>query len=462
MMKQQSPLPTATKKVAVIGSGIAGLSAAYGLSKGGASVTVFEQADRIGGHANTVSVDLGGQQIDVDTGFIVYNEMNYPNLVGLFDTLDVETAASDMSFAASFNNGQFEYSGSGAKGLLARRRNVTSPLFWSMIRDLIRFYKTAPDLFDIAVEKNQTLGQFLTANNFGPAFTQYHLLPMAAAIWSSPVGAMEDYPVETFLRFFTNHGLLSLSERPKWRTVNGGSRQYVDKLVAQIDGTIKTNTNIQHIKRTENSAIVTLTNGSSEAFDDIVFACHAPQALALIADKSEDEQRILNSFTTHENEVILHTDRQFMPLRKRAWASWNYIARNGTRTAVGPDNLPCLTYWMNNLQPLGTDQDLFVTLNPDQTIPEDHVLRRFTYNHPAFDKAAIKAQKEIGALQGQGGYWYAGAWMGYGFHEDGAESGLAVAEALTDYRRPWSFDRTNGRVPGAPDTNPSPILNKAA
>ncbi len=436
-------------RVAVIGAGISGLSAAYGLHQGGANVTLFESGDRLGGHANTVDAQLsGGQSISVDTGFIVYNELNYPNLVGLFEEIGVETAPSDMSFAASFNNGQFEYSGSGAAGLLARRRNVTSPIFWSMMTDLIRFYRTAPQLFEHAAAKDMTLGAFMKAHRFGPAFTQYHLLPMAAAIWSSPMMAMEDYPVETFLRFFCNHGLLSLGDRPPWRTVKNGSRNYVSKIAQHIGTDIRLNSQIKTIQRCNRGVNIVYADGSSERFDACILATAAPQALDLIADPTVAEQAVLGAFSTHANEVVLHQDRNFMPRRKRAWASWNYIARNGATIAQQPGAMPCLTYWMNNLQPLPTDQDVFVTLNPDQPLDDSKVLGRFSYNHPAFDRAAITAQTHMPAIQGKDGLWFAGAWMGYGFHEDGAESGFAVAEALTSWRRPWSFDSAKARIPG--------------
>ncbi len=442
--------PNSKKKIAVIGGGISGLSTAYGLTKGGAAVTLFESDTRLGGHANTVDAQLNnGQTISVDTGFIVYNELNYPNLVGLFQEIGVETAPSDMSFAASFNGGQFEYSGSGAKGLLARRRNVTSPLFWSMMTDLIRFYRTAPQLFEDAAAKDMTLGAFMQQHKFGPVFAQYHLLPMAAAIWSSPMMAMEDYPVETFLRFFCNHGLLSLGERPPWRTIKNGSRNYVEKIASQIGDDVRLGSRISNVRRTASKVIITHADGTEEQFDECVFATHAPQALQLIDQPTEAEQAVLGAFSTHANEVVLHQDRNFMPRRKRAWASWNYIARNGAAVAQKAGALPCLTYWMNNLQPLPTSEDVFVTLNPDQPIDEDKILGRFSYNHPAFDRAAITAQTHMPAIQGTSRLWFAGAWMGYGFHEDGAESGFAVAEALTDWRRPWAFDSTKARIPGS-------------
>ncbi|MGB0920277.1 MAG: NAD(P)/FAD-dependent oxidoreductase [Alphaproteobacteria bacterium] len=434
-------------KVAVIGSGIAGLGAAYGLARGGASVTVYEKDERLGGHANTVEVDVEGTRVAVDTGFIVYNEKNYQNLVGLFDTLGVETAASDMSFAASFNNGKFEYAGSGPAGLLARRRNTISPQFWSMMRDLIRFYKTAPDLLEEAAAQGQTLGTFLDERQFGETFRALHLLPMAAAIWSSPMLAMADYPVETFMRFFCNHGLLSLGERPKWRTVKGGSRQYVDKLVAATPANITLKANVRAVVRQQDGVCLHFEDGRSEIFDHCVFATHAPDALDLLEKPLAQELSLLSCFQTHSNEAVLHTDTQFMPRRKRAWASWNYIARQGAQVAQTPGALPCLTYWMNNLQPLATSQDLFVTLNPDKPVAEAHVLRRFSYNHPAFDLAAIQAQAQMPTIQGQGGVWYAGAWMGYGFHEDGLEAGLGVAEAMTGVSRPWGVTASKLRVP---------------
>ena len=434
------------KKVAVIGAGVSGLAAAYGLARGGALVTVFEKEARLGGHANTVEVTLRDANVAVDTGFIVYNEQNYQNLVGLFDTLGVETAASDMSFAASFNEGKFEYSGSGPQGLLARRRNTLSPQFWSMMRELIRFYKTAPALLEEAAAKGQTLGAFLDAHGFGAQFRDLHLLPMAAAIWSSPMMAMEDYPVETFMRFFCNHGLLALGARPKWRTVKGGSRRYVDKITAATPGSFVLNASIIAVERTAERVRITFEGGRSELFHDCVFATHAPDALRLLQSPGAKEARILSAFQTHANEAVLHTDTQFMPRRKRAWASWNYMAREGARVAQTPGALPCLTYWMNNLQPLQTKQELFVTLNPDRPIAESQVLQRFSYNHPAFDLQAIQAQAEMPSIQGMGGIWFAGAWMGYGFHEDGLEAGLGVAEAIAGAARPWPINEGKLRV----------------
>lgn len=434
-------------KVAVIGAGIAGLGAAYGLARGGAKVSIFEKEARLGGHANTVEAPLDDGAISVDTGFIVYNEKNYQNLVGLFDTLGVETAASDMSFAASFNNGKFEYSGSGPSGLLARRRNTVSPQFWSMMRGLIRFYKTAPALLEGAAAQGQTLGDFLAEHKFGTTFRDLHLLPMAAAIWSSPMLAMGDYPVEAFMRFFCNHGLLSLADRPKWRTVKGGSRQYVDKLVAATPADITLNANVRAVVRQQNGVRLHFTDGRFEDFDHCVFATHAPDALRLLEQPTVNEWKVLSAFQTHANEAVLHIDPQFMPRRKRAWASWNYMAREGAKVAQTPGALPCLTYWMNNLQPLDTQQDLFVTLNPDKPVEDEHVLQRFSYNHPAFDLAAIQAQAEMPSIQGHGGIWFAGAWMGYGFHEDGLEAGLGVAEAITGVARPWAVAAGKLRVP---------------
>lgn len=439
--------------VAVIGSGAAGLAAAWGLLRGGASVTLFEQDARIGGHANTVTHDWGDGPRAVDTGFIVYNEHNYPNLTGLFATLGVETAATDMSFSASFNDGGFEYSGSGIGGLLARRRNALSPSFWRMVRDIVRFYKEAPALISQAGNLDLTLGEFLDRNGFSKSFANQHLLPMAAAIWSSPCLDMGRYPAQTFVRFFSNHGLLSLGERPQWRTVKGGSQTYVSRLLAQARPQIRRGVGVAQVRRTGAGVIVTERDGTAHKFSAVVMACHAPQTRVLLADQTPHEDAILSSFRTEDNLAVLHTDQSLMPRRKRAWASWNYIE------APQAQGRPSVSYWMNTLQPLGTDKPVFVTLNPGRPLAAEKVLDSFTYAHPVFDSTAIAAQSRVSGIQGDGGVYYAGAWMGYGFHEDGIESGLAAAEAITGVRRPWAFDPAQARVPGA--AQPLPLAAAA-
>jgi len=432
--------------IAVIGSGAAGLASVWALSRSGADVTLFEKDTRLGGHANTVIADWDGTPRPVDTGFIVYNEQNYPNLKGLFGELGVETSATDMSFSASFKDGGFEYSGSGLGGLLARRRNALSPSFWRMVRDIVRFYKQAPDLISQARDLNLTLGEFLERNGFSDAFTDKHLLPMAAAIWSSPCMDMGRYPAETFVRFFSNHGLLSLGERPQWRTVKGGSKAYVNALLNEARPRVRGA--VQSVRRVQHGVEVHEQDGTVYLFDAVIMACHAPQTHALISDKSAQEDQVLGAFRTDDNLAVLHTDTSLMPKRSRAWASWNYIEGEHK-------GRPSVSYWMNSLQPLGTDAPVFVTLNPCKPIAQDKILTEITYAHPVFDRAAIEAQQSLAGLQGQGGIYYAGAWMGYGFHEDGIESGLAAAEAITGWQRPWAFDPAHARVPGAA---PAPAL----
>lgn len=427
-------------RVAVVGSGAAGLASVWALARAGADVTLYEKDGRIGGHANTVHANWDGTTRPVDTGFIVYNEQNYPNLVGLFGELGVETAATDMSFSASFADGGFEYSGSGLGGLFARRRNALSPSFWRMVRDIVRFYKQAPDLISEARDLDLTLGEFLDRHGFSSDFTDKHLLPMAAAIWSSPCLDMGRYPAETFVRFFSNHGLLSLGERPQWRTVINGSKSYVTALMNEARPRLRGE--VQSVRRTMNGVQIAEPDGSYELYDAVIMACHAPQTHRLLADKTADEDAVLGAFRTDDNLAVLHTDASLMPKRKRAWASWNYLE--------GPTKgRPSVTYWMNSLQPLGTGAPVFVTLNPCRPIASDKVLTEISYAHPVFDRAAIEGQTRLGTLQGRGQIYYAGAWMGYGFHEDGIESGLAAAEAITGWARPWAVDPAHSRVPGA-------------
>ncbi len=429
------------RRVAVIGSGISGLSAAWLMSKE-ADVTLYEADTRIGGHSNTAQVETDAGRIPVDTGFIVYNELNYPNLVAMFGHLGVGTMASDMSFAASLDRGGFEYSGAGLSGLVAQKANIMRPRFWRMMSDLVRFYRKAPAMAKTPEAATMTLGEFLKANKFSEPFIRDHLLPMGAAIWSVTPDEMRDYPLLAFLRFFESHGLLSLGERPVWRTVAGGSQSYVEKLVEGFRGTIRTGTPVKSVRRLPGGVSVTDASGATDIFTDVVIASHGDQALAMLADADAEDRTLLGAFTYSKNEAVLHSDARLMPRRKSVWASWNYLDDGST---AANRNL-CVTYWMNRLQNLPCKDDIFVTLNPVGPVDETKVFGRYTYEHPLFNAAAIAAQRDIWSIQGKGGVWYCGAHLGSGFHEDGLQSGLAVAEAVTGVRRPWQVQNESGRI----------------
>ena len=429
--------PPIRKNIAVVGTGISGMAAAWLLSQRH-EVTVFEQDRRVGGHSNTVTVDAPGGAVAVDTGFIVYNERTYPNLTALFAHLDVSTAPSEMSFSVSLDGGRLEYSGSGLAGLLAQKRNLLRPRFWAMLRDLVRFYRDAPGDLAAADVSGVTLGAYLDAGDYGEAFRRDHLLPMAAAIWSAPAGAMSAFPAASFIRFFDNHGLLSLRDRPQWRHVVGGSRTYVDRLTRDYADRIRLGAPVAGIHRDADLVRIRDRSGQVQLFDDVVIAAHADQALAMLANPTPSERRLLGAFRYGRNTAVLHSDTRLMPRRRAVWSSWNNM---GHASSTSP---PTVTYWMNRLQRIPGDEPFFVTLNP-QGEPRD-VWRTETYDHPVFDTAAIAAQAQLWSLQGERKTWFCGAYFGAGFHEDGLQAGLAVAEALGGVRRPWSVPEESSRI----------------
>ncbi len=424
------------QKIAVIGAGVSGLSCAWALSRDH-QVALYESDDRLGGHANTRTIHLAGREIDVDTGFIVYNEPTYPNLTALFDHIGVETAPTEMSFAVSFDQGALEYAGTDIRGLFAQPGNVLKPRFWSMIRDLLRFYREAPrDLSQVA---DISLDDYLARGRYGEAFIRDHLYPMAAAIWSTPADEVGAYPATSFIRFCDNHGLLKLTGRPVWRTVRGGSRHYVGKLAAGVSE-IRLGAAVTRITRRPDSVEVRDVLGGVDHFDAVVIAAHADAALAMLEAPRAEESEILGAFRYQPNVAYLHSDDRLMPRRKAAWASWNYLAQRGDRGALA------VSYWMNRLQPLGDAPPLFVTLNPPEPPRDDAIHAQDHYRHPQFDLAALHAQRRLWTLQGADRVWFCGAYFGAGFHEDGLQAGLAVAEQLGGRPRPWTAPNQNGRI----------------
>jgi hypothetical protein len=415
-------------RIAVVGSGIAGLGAAWALSRVH-DVTVFEAAPRLGGHANTLEVEAAGRRIAVDTGFIVYNPVNYPHLIRLFERLDVPTEASNMSFGVSLGHGRLEYAGS-PKGLLAQPANLLKPSYWAMVRDLLRFYREAPALLALDPEDPaamEELGAYLDRNGYGAAFVYDHLLPMAAAIWSCPIDRVRGFPARSFVRFLDNHGLmLLLRGRPQWRTVTGGSREYVRRIVAEVGAErFHTNAPVTGLSRDPDGVTLETPAGAAR-FDEVVIAAHGDQALEILgARATANERTVLGAFRYEANDAWLHSDARLMPRRRAVWSSWNYLG-NGRRDAGAKVSV---TYWMNKLQNLA-GPELFVSLNPLAEPDPAKVHARLTYDHPIFDAPAIAAQARLPHIQGAHRTWFCGSYCGYGFHEDGLEAGLAVAEAL--------------------------------
>ncbi len=435
-------MTSAPLNIAVIGSGISGLSCAWLLSQQH-NVTLFEKDDRFGGHSNTVTVNHGGQSVPVDTGFIVFNPASYPNLVALFKHLQVPVIDSDMSFAVSLDAGRLEYAGTDLNGLFAQRRNLFSPGFWQMLMDILRFYRQSPTML-ASVTDDTTLAQLLAQHGFSSRFRDDHLLPMGAAIWSTPLDKMMDYPAKSFLRFCDNHGLLQIQDRPQWQTVRGGSRVYVEKLLAELGDRVLANTGVRSVSRQSiggrTQVRISDWQGQEHRFDHVVMACHADQTLKLLGDASSQEGRLLGAVKFERNRAVLHSDAALMPKRRRAWSSWNYLRQSSENPQLA------VSYWMNRLQQLPDSLPLFVTLNPFTEPDADKVHGAFLYDHPVFDRQALAAQQQLWSLQGERNTWFCGAWFGYGFHEDGLQSGLAVAEALGGQSRPWQVPGMYDRI----------------
>ncbi|WP_298253376.1 FAD-dependent oxidoreductase [Bradyrhizobium sp.] len=424
-------------RIAVVGTGIAGNAAAWALSKR-YPVTVYEREIRPGGHSHTVNVDYDGTQIAVDIGFIVYNEPNYPDLTALFDHLGVDTRQSQMSFAVSADGGRFEWKGGGdtswqtMMGLFAQPQNLLSPTYLWMLRDILTFNRKSVEDYAAGRLAGITLGEYFRQARYSPRLLLDYLAPMGAAIWSTPARDMLDFPAENFVAFFSNHCLLQ-HRRPVWRTVKGGSRNYVEKLTAAFRDRIRLGCAVTSIHRTARGVIINDSHGGSESYDHVVIAAHSDQALKMLSDADDHERSILGAIAYSPNRVYLHRDVRLMPRRRRVWASWNFLRWPRQRTAL---NDVAVTYWMNELQEIDKDKPLFVSLNPPFEPDPSLTFGQYLCEHPQYDAAAFAAQKRLESIQGKRHTWFCGAWTGYGFHEDGIRSGLAIAGAL-GATAPW-------------------------
>lgn len=417
------------QRIAVIGAGIAGLGAAWLLGRAH-EVVLFEAENRPGGHARTIMVDIGGREVAVDTGFMVFNRVTYPHLCRLFAHLGVPQRESNMSFAVSVDGGMMEYGGSNLRAALAQPANAAKPAFWRMLRDIARFNRTA--LADTARAPDLTLGELLQRRGYGAWFERYYLLPMSGAIWSTPRAAMRDFPAALLARFFANHGLLSFRGHHRWLTIAGGSRLYVSSMEKDMEAELRLRSPVEAVLREPAGVRIKAAGQAPEHFDGVVFACHADSALALLKDARAQERRVLGGVRFRRNRIVLHTDARLMPRRKACWASWVYLANSE------PDEeAASVTYWMNSLQGIAPASPLFATLNPRRPMDASRVLDEHAFDHPVYDFAALAAQQALPALQGEGYAWYCGAWTGHGFHEDGLASAIAVAEQL-GVSPPWA------------------------
>ena len=413
----------------MVGAGIAGLSAAWLLSRRH-QVTLLEAASYAGGHTNTVDVTVDGATFPVDTGFLVFNDRTYPNLCRLFETLGVASVESDMSFSVRIDEEQLEWAGSTLATVFAQKRNLVKPGFWRMLTDILRFNGEATSAVQTGEPLAGSIGEYLDRGRYGRQFRDWYLLPMSAAIWSCPTAAMLDYPAQTFLRFCHNHGLLRIAGRPKWRTVAGGGREYVRRILRDLSD-VRLDTPVQGVTRTADGVAVR-TRAGVEHFDEVVLATHGDRSLALLEDADMAERDILGAVRYQDNVALLHTDEALLPRAREAWSAWNYLS--GPAAASGRP--VSVSYLINKLQPLPCERPVIVTLNPVREPRREHLVRAFRYEHPVFDGPALQAQARLGQIQGHRGVWFCGAWTGYGFHEDGLKSAIAVANGM-GVRAPW-------------------------
>jgi len=412
-------------KIAIIGSGISGLTTAHLLHKQH-DITVYESENHIGGHVNTIDLYAENEPVSIDTGFIVFNDWTYPNFENLLLELDVKVQRSEMSFSARCEASGFEWCGNGLQGLIFNRDNWKQLKPYQIFYDIVRFKMLAIEYLDNDND-SLTLGAFLDKHKFNPAFIKYYLLPMGAAIWSSNVEKINVYPAKSFLEFFKNHGLLNLKQRPQWKTITGGSKKYIAELIKPFANRIHTNTTVENIKRIANRVEIFTKGRNPEYFDHVFLACHSDQALSLLDDSNKEEKEILGNINYQKNTAVLHSDASMMPLRKNAWSSWNYLVPEHSSDNVN------VTYYMNRLQNLRTEQDYFVTLNPNQDIDPSKIFKTIDYTHPVFDYPAIHAQHKYKTINGQHNTWYCGAYWRNGFHEDGVWSALRTVETFNHY-----------------------------
>lgn len=433
-----------TQRIAVVGAGIAGLASAWLLNRSH-RVTLFEADSRPGGHTNTVDVHLEGRSHPVDTGFLVFNDRTYPNLVALFSHLGVASVATEMSFAVSLDEPDLEWAGSNLATVFGQKRNLLRPRFWGMLADILRFNRESRGWLAGHPDDARPLDDFLREGGYSAAFADWYLLPMAAAIWSCPTGRIRDMPLDTFVRFCDNHGLLQVFDRPTWRSVAGGGREYVRRIIDTLDD-VRLGCPVQTVRRRPEGGLVVQHAGGSAHFDQVVLACHSDQALAILGDGASPRQReILAAIRYQPNRAVLHTDPAQLPRERKLWSAWNYLAAAGT-----PEHQPvAVSYLINKLQPLPFETPVIVTLNPVREPDPAQVLAEFDYAHPIFDRAAIDAQNRLDAAQGEHGVWLAGAWGRYGFHEDGLRSALNVCNRL-GVRAPWQGAAVVPLRPAAP------------
>jgi predicted NAD/FAD-binding protein len=416
------------QRIAVIGSGISGLASAYFLNQKH-EVVLFEAGAYLGGHTNTVDIHLEGKSEAVDTGFLVFNDHTYPNLIKLLEELKVASYPSDMSFGVSLEDGKLEWAGTNLDTVFAQRSNLLSPSFYRMLRDILKFNAAAQQNLERCLISEVTLGELLLADHYSTEFRNAYLLPMAAAIWSSSPEDILDFPASSFLQFCINHALLQVNNRPKWRTVSGGAREYVRKIAAVLPD-VRLYTPVLSVRRNA-AGVELITSHATEQFDAVVFATHAPDTLRLLKDASSTEQELLSAIRYQPNTAYLHTDLNLLPKRKKVWSAWNYLGAadsgNSTQQLLAQSRPVCVSYLLNQLQNLSIKQPVVVTLNPFCAPASNSILAKFEYQHPIFDSAAIRAQRRLPEIQGKNKVWFAGAWTGYGFHEDGLKSALRVA-----------------------------------
>ena len=410
------------KNIAIIGSGIAGLTSAYLLSKKH-RVTVFEKAPIIGGHTATVDINLDGKSYAIDTGFIVFNNKTYPNFLMLLDELGIEKQATEMSFSVKNPSSNLEYNGHNLNTLFAQRRNILNPRFWYLIKEILRFNKLCKATHQKnQYQPNETLRHFLTAHDFSDYFSEHYILPMGAAIWSSSLAEMNQFPLQFFIKFFNNHGLLNITDRPQWYVIPKGSRRYLAPLTQRFSNNIYVNSDIKKVTRDNKKVQLHFSDNSIQVFDDVVIACHSDQALALLGDANEEESKILADMPYSENKVVLHTDKTLLPKKEIAWASWNYQLTNDKKRPA------CVTYNMNILQGLSSEHTFCVTLNQTELIDKNKILREFVYHHPVYNITSLNAQQKRMNICGKQHTHFVGAYWYNGFHEDGVKSAIDVAK----------------------------------